>query len=179
MYKRQDSVTISPTATTTNADTPVTFSASTFDYNSLVATVPIVWSASSGQIDASTGVYTPSSTGVHTITACFGVICADETVTVTPGAPVNLVVTPLTATITSDDTLQLTADVVDQFGNVVPGESITFSPSNGSMGGTFGDVFQPYSVGGQTVSVTWTTITVIVNVQVELGAPTDLSLIHI
>lgn len=175
-YTDIDSVTISPTATTTNADTPVTFSASTFDYNSLVATVPIVWSASSGQIDASTGVYTPSSTGVHTITACFGVICADETVTVTPGAPVNLVVTPLTATITSDDTLQLTADVVDQFGNVVPGESITFSPSNGSMGGTFGDVFQPYSVGGQTVSVTWTTITVIVNVQVELGAPTDIVL---
>jgi hypothetical protein len=175
-YTDIDSVTISPTATTTNADTPVTFSASTFDYNSLVATVPIIWSASSGQIDASTGVYTPSSTGVHTITACFGVICADETVTVTPGAPVNLVVTPLTATITSDDTLQLTADVVDQFGNVVPGESITFSPSNGSMGGTFGDVFQPYSVGGQTVSVTWTTITVIVNVQVELGAPTDIVL---
>tara|TARA_B100001758_G_scaffold101127_1_gene86516 strand:+ start:2429 stop:11548 length:9120 start_codon:yes stop_codon:yes gene_type:complete len=175
-YTDIDSVTISPTATTTNADTPVTFSASTFDYNSLVATVPIVWSASSGQIDASTGVYTPSSTGVHTITACFGVICADETVTVTPGAPVNLVVTPLTATITSDDTLQLTADVVDQFGNVVPGESITFSPSNGSMGGTFGDVFQPYSAGGQTVSVTWTTITVIVNVQVELGAPTDIVL---
>jgi len=175
-YTDIDSVTISPTATTTDADTPVTFSASTFDYNSLVATVPIVWSASSGQIDASTGVYTPSSTGVHTITACFGVICADETVTVTPGAPVNLVVTPLTATITSDDTLQLTADVVDQFGNVVPGESITFSPSNGSMGGTFGDVFQPYSVGGQTVSVTWTTITVIVNVQVELGAPTDIVL---
>lgn len=175
-YTDIDSVTISPTATTTTADTPVTFSASTFDYNSLVATVPIVWSASSGQIDASTGVYTPSSTGVHTITACFGVICSDETVTVTPGVPVNLVVTPLAATITSDDTLQLTADVVDQFGNVVPGESISFSPSNGSMGGTFGDVFQPYSVGGQTVSVTWTTITVIVNVQVELGAPTDIVL---
>ncbi len=176
-YTDIDSVTISPTATTTDADTSVTFSASTFDYNSLVATVPIVWSASSGQIDASTGVYTPSTTGVHTITACFGVICADETVTVTPGAPVNLIVTPLTATITADDTLQLTADVVDQFGNIVSGESISFSPSNGSMIGTFGDVFQPYSTGGQTVSVTWTTITVIVNVQVELGAPSEIVLV--
>ena len=175
-YTDIDSVTISPTATTTDADTPVTFSASTFDYNSLVATVPIVWSASSGQIDASTGVYTPSATGVHTITACFGVICADETVTVTPGAPVDLIVTPLEATLTADDTLQLTADVVDQFGNIVPGESISFTPSNGSMAGTFGDVFQPYSTGGQTVSITWTTITVIVNVQVELGAPTDIVL---
>ena len=170
-YTDIDSVTISPTATTTDADTSVTFSASTFDYNSLVASVPIVWSASSGQIDASTGLYTPSTTGVHTITACFGVICADEAVTVTPGAPVDLIVTPLTATITADDTLQLTADVVDQFGNIVSGESISFAPSNGSMTGTFGAVFQPYSTGGQTVSVTWTTITVIVNVQVELGAP--------
>ena len=175
-YTDIDSVTISPTATTTDADTSVTFSASTFDYNSLVATVPIVWSASSGQIDASTGVYTPSTSGVHTISACFGVICADETVTVTPGAPVNLVVTPLTATITADETLQLTADVVDQFGNVVLGESISFTPSNGSMTGTFGDEFQPYSVGGQTVSITWTTITVIVNVQVELGAPSSIVL---
>ena len=174
-YTDIDSITISPTATTTDADSTVQFSASTFDYNSLVASVPVEWSASSGTID-STGLFTPSAVGSHTITACFGVICQDEAVTVTPGAPVDLVVTPLTATITADDTLALTANVVDQHGNTVPGESITFTPSNGTMGGTFGDVFQPYTVGGQTVTVTWGTTSIVVNILVELGAPTDIEL---
>ena len=174
-YTDIDSISISPTATSTDADSTVQFSASTFDYNSLVASVPVVWSASSGSID-STGLFTPTATGTHTITACFGVICEDETVTVTPGAPIDLVVTPLTATITADETLELTADVVDQHGNAVPGQSITFTPSNGTMGGTFGDIFQPYAVGGQTITVTWQTTSIVVNVLVELGAPTTIEL---
>jgi hypothetical protein len=82
----------------------------------------------------------------------------------------------LTATITADETLDLTADVVDQHGNTVSGESITFTPTNGTMGGTFGDVFQPYSVGGQTVTVTWGTTSIIVNILVELGAPTSIEM---
>ena len=174
-YTDIDSISISPTATSTDADSTVQFSASTFDFNSLVASVPVVWSASSGSID-SNGLFTPTATGTHTITACFGVICEDETVTVTPGAPIDLVVTPLTATITADETLELTADVVDQHGNAVPGQSITFTPSNGTMGGTFGDIFQPYAVGGQTVTVTWQTTSIVVNVLVELGAPTTIEL---
>ena len=174
-YTDIDSIAISPTATSINADSTVQFSASTFDYNSLVASVSVEWSVSSGSID-STGLFTPTSAGTHTVTACFGVICEDETVTVTFGAPVDLVVSPLTATITADETLQLTANVVDQHGNPVSGESITFAPSNGTMGGTFGDVFQPYRVGGQTITVTWGTTSVIVNVQVELGAPTSIEL---
>ena len=174
-YTDIDSISISPTATSTDADSTVQFSASTFDYNSLVASVPVEWSTSSGSID-STGLFTPTATGTHTITACFGVICEDETVTVTPGAPIDLVVTPLTATITADETLELTADVVDQHGNAVPGQSITFTPSNGTMGGTFGDIFQPYAVGGQTVTVTWQTTSIVVNVLVELGAPTTIEL---
>ena len=174
-YTDIDSVTISPTATSTDADSAVQFSASTYDYNSLVASVPVVWSASSGSID-STGLFTPTTVGTHTVTACFGVICEDESVTVTPGAAVDLVVTPLTATITADETLELSADVVDQHGNAVPGESITFTPSNGTMGGTFGDIFQPYAVGGQTVTVTWGTTSTVVNILVELGAPADIEL---
>ena len=174
-YTDIDSITISPTATSVNADSTVQFSASTADYNGLVASVPIVWSVSSGTID-STGLYSPTLVGTHTITACYGVICEDELVTVTPGAPIDLSVSPLTATITSDETLQITANVVDQYGNTVPGQSITFTPSNGTMGGTFGDVFQPYAVGGQTVTVAWGSISVVVNVLVELGAPTSIEL---
>lgn len=174
-YTDIDSISISPTATTIDADSTVQFSASTFDYNSLVASVSVDWTASSGSID-STGLFTPTLVGTHTITACFGMICEDETVTVTPGAPLDLSVSPLTATITADETLQLTANVVDQHGNAVPGESITFTPSNGTMGGTFGHVFQPYSVGGQTVTVTWGTTSIIVNVLVELGAPNSIEM---
>ena len=174
-YTDVDSITILPSATTTDADTAVQFSASTYDYNSLLAGAPVTWSASNGTIDSS-GLFTPSFIGTHTITACFGLVCEDETVTVEPGTPVELIVTPLTATITADETLQLSAIVVDQFGNVVPGESITYTPSNGSMGGTFGDVFQPYAAGNQNVTVSWDSTSIVVEVLVELGAPTDIVL---
>ena len=174
-YTDIDSITISPATSTTDADSTVQFSASTFDYNALAASVPVVWSVTNGSID-STGLFTPYAVGTHTVTACFGVLCEDETVTVTPGVPVELIVTPLTATITADETLPLSAIVVDQFDNIVPGESITFTPSNGTMGGTFGDVFQPYSVGAQTITVDWSTTSIVVDVLVELGAPTDVVL---
>ena len=44
------------------------------------------------------------------------------------------------------------------------------------MGGTFGDVFQPYAAGNQNVTVSWDSTSIVVDVLVELGAPTDIVL---
>ena len=115
-------------------------------------------------------LFTPTAVGTQRYV--FRVICEDETIGGT--VPQSTWVTPLTATITTDETLELTADVV--INTAVPGQSITFTPSNGTMGGTFGDVFQPYAVGGQTVTVTWQTDSIVVNILVELGAPTTIEL---
>ena len=57
----------------------------------------------------------------------------------------------------------------DQHGNIVPGMTITYSPSNGTMSGT---TFYPYSSGSQVVSVSWNGQSVAVNIEVLGGVPT-------
>ena len=49
--------------------------------------------------------------------SCFGLVCGTQTINVTAGAPTDLIVTPLSATISADDTLTITAHMVDQHGN--------------------------------------------------------------
>ena len=169
------SIDLTPTAPTTDADTSVTFSYVAYDYMTLPINAPVVWSASNGTI-SQTGVFTPHSTGQHTVSACFGIICKTEIVTVTPGAPVTLVVLPEVATISADDSLQITAYVIDQHGNIVPGQSINYLASNGSMDSNTEGLFIPYASGAQTVGVSWmsldgTTQTILVAITVETGAP--------
>ena len=79
--------------------------------------------------------------GTHTITACFGLVCEDETVTVEPGTPVELIVPHST----DDYSWWNSATIGDSCRSAerCTGESITYAPSNGSMGGTFGDVSSP------------------------------------
>ena len=79
----------------------------------------VVWDSSDGTIN-STGVYTPMSVGTHDITACFGVICTTESITVTPGAPVTLIVDEISSTITADESFTIMAHVEDANGNTVP-----------------------------------------------------------
>ena len=56
----------------------------------------------------------------------------------------------------------------DQHGNTVPGMTITYTPSNGSMIGT---TFYPHRSGSQSVSVEWMGQVVTVNVEVVGGLP--------
>ena len=169
------SINLSPTAPTTDADTSVTFSYVAYDHLTLPINAPILWSASNGSISQA-GVFTPYASGQQTVTACFGIICTSEIVTVTPGAPVSLTVMPESTTLSADDTLQITAYVVDQHGNTVPGQSITYLPSNGSMAVFTEGLFIPYASGVQTVQVSWVdlagaTQTTVVSITVETGVP--------
>jgi len=169
------SISLTPTAPSTNADTSVTFSYAAFDHLSMAISAPVIWSASNGSISQA-GVFTPYTSGQQTVSACFGIICKSEIVTVTPGAPVSLVVLPESVTISADDTLQITAYVIDQNGNTVPGQSILYLPSNGSMSATTEGLFIPYASGVQSVQVSWvdltsTTQTAVVSITVETGIP--------
>ena len=147
-------VDVTPTAPTTTADTPLSFAYTAYDHLSMPVNAPIVWSASNGSI-SSTGIFTPYATGQHSVSACFGLVCSVEIVTVTPGAPTTLVATGSASELTADDTMTITATVVDQFGNVVPNQAITYTPSNGSMDLTQRNLFLPYAVGAQTIDVDW------------------------
>jgi len=166
-------INITPTGTvTTDADTTVNFNSVAYDHQSMVQSPPVEWAVDVGSIGLN-GLYTPSTVGTHTVTACFGLVCGAQTVTVTAGAPTELMVTPLTATITADDFLTITASMVDQHGNDVPGEVITFTPTNGSMSATVPNVFEPYAVGTYAVRVQHTASGefVDVSVTVNAGAP--------
>ena len=161
-------VDMTPTAPTTSADTPISFGAVSYDHMSMPVSVPLVWSASNGSI-SSTGVFTPYASGQHTVSVCFGIICATEIVTVTPGAPITLVAVGTVAEITADDTMSVTAYVVDQFGNIVPNQAITYTPSNGSMDLAQPNLFLPHATGPQTIAVEWNGQTVSVSVVVTTG----------
>ena len=173
-------INLTPTAPTTDADTSVTFSYVSYDHLTLPINAPVTWSATNGSI-SQTGIFTPFASGQQTVTACFGIICSSEIVTVTPGAPTTLVVLPESATLSADETLQITAYVVDQHGNTVSGQSITYLPSNGSMAVFTEGLFIPYASGIQTVQVSWvdltsTTQTTVVSITVETGAPSYFEL---
>ncbi|MBT60982.1 MAG: hypothetical protein CMA63_05460 [Euryarchaeota archaeon] len=174
-HTNASSISITPTSPTTDADTSVTFSESSYDHLGMAINAPITWSASNGSISQS-GVFTPYATGQHTISACFGIMCSSEIVTVTPGQATTLVVSPESSTISADDTLLITAYAIDQFGNEVPGQSISFTPSNGSMDSFTDGLFIPHASGSQTVVVSWAdssgaTQSVTVTIEVETGAP--------
>ena len=164
-------------AVTTDADTTVVFSQVVFDHTSTQQTPPIVWSATAGSV-GSNGLYTPSAAGTHQITACFGLVCGTQNITVTPGAPVTLSASPLQVTITADETLNIMANMYDQHGNLVTGESITYVPSNGSMSPTVPSLFEPYAVGNHTIVVTHPASgqQLTVDVMVTSGAPSYFTL---
>ena len=174
------SIDLTPTAPTTDADTSVAFSYVAVDHLSMAINAPVLWSASNGSITQA-GVFTPYSVGQQTVSACFGIICKTEIITVTPGAPVDLIVQPESATISADDTLQITAYVIDQNGNIVSGQSLTYLPSNGSMDALTEGLFLPHTSGVQTVQVSWvdltgTTQTTVVSIVVETGIPSYFEL---
>jgi hypothetical protein len=169
------SVDITPTAPTTTADTPITFSYVAYDHLSLPVNAPIVWSASNGSI-STTGVFTPYTSGQQTVTACFGLVCSTEIVTVTPGAPTTLIATGSATEITADDTMTINAQVVDQFGNAVPNQAISFTPTNGSMDGAQPNLFLPYAVGLQSIDVRWNGQSVTVDVLVMTGVASSFTI---
>jgi len=167
-YTDVDSVSVSPSAQTTDADNGVQYSHILTDIHGSMISGDVVWSSSDGFINE-TGYFTPEFVGTHTISACWGVICTSETITVTPGTPVTLVLDEISSTITADESYEVVAEVQDQFGNTVSGQAITYSPSNGSMNGT---TFMPYNSGLQNITVGWDTQTIVVQIDVIGGIPT-------
>ena len=167
-YTDVHSVSISPAGSTTDADTQVQFSHILNDALGGMVAEDVEWSASDGSIDYS-GLFTPEHVGLHNITACFGVICTTESITVTPGAADILVVEDRLETITADESFTIVAVIHDQHGNIVPGLTITYTPSNGTMTGT---TFFPHTSGSQTVLVEWGEQSIFVDIEVLAGLPT-------
>ena len=184
---------ISTTAQTFDADSQVTFDLSSTDVygNTMVEPVPqgaaIEWYTTTGSIaasSASSAVLTPSLSGQHTISACYGIICDFYTITIEAGAPVQVFAsfeedsTVLTTAITADESAEIFASAIDQYGNLVIGETIDFVVSNGSVDSN--NYFLPYASGAQSISVQWAVDGIILSVDLDVdvlpGAPQRIDL---
>ena len=134
---------------TTDADSSLNFNAVAYDH------LNMVWNGSRGLVcllgkHRQQRLIHADRRSVHNISACFGIVCGTQSVTVTPGAPVELVATPLVATITADESLTINAYMADQHGNSITGETILLSASNGTI---VGSIFQPFAAGNHTITV--------------------------
>lgn len=174
-YTTVDSIVISPTSSTTDADTPLLFSFSLYDASSQAIAGNVEWFAENGSI-TSAGMFTPYATGVWDISACFGLRCATTQVQVTPGAAVSHVVTPLSGAITADENIDIQVKVLDQYSNQVLGETINWQTTNGSLvaitapaGWNEAVTFMPWANGSQIISVEWNGVSIDVNIQVSTG----------
>ncbi|MDP6324487.1 MAG: DNRLRE domain-containing protein [Candidatus Thalassarchaeaceae archaeon] len=185
-YTLVDSISLTG-PTTTDADTGVQFAGALLDASANTLAGDVIWSCSSGSIDAS-GFFTPDQTGIVGISAAYGQVVETVNLTVTAGTPTILVVVPLAITLTADDTFDMNMlAVLDANGNVVPGEIITMTITNGtfSQGVIYNSVSMDYSVttpagavswlpwtaGTQWMNVTWGTQSVSIEITVETGVP--------
>jgi Bacterial Ig-like domain (group 2) len=125
------SVTVSPTNASVAINTTVSFAAAV---QGTTTNTSVTWSASTGTISAA-GVYTaPAKTGAAIITATSvadPTKSASATVSITSAAPAvsSVSLTPLTGSVTTSGTLQLTATVQGTASN----KSVTWKTSSGTI----------------------------------------------
>ena len=187
------SLNITTPSATFNADDTYTFTVDGYDYSGVAVPggmpngAQLEWSSTTGTI-AGTGTnsatLTPTTNGVQTVTACYGVICTDYIINIESGLPVQLFASldqssdVDSATISADETITVSAYAIDQHGNLVTNEIISFSPSNGSIDPN--GVFSPYTSGAQTVTVQWigatSTLQEVLDVEVLPGVPVEVTI---
>ena len=131
-------VTISPTTAAVNVGATTTLSASVKDQNGNVMTgQTVTWSTNNAPVATvnSSGVVTGVSGGSATITATSSGKSGASSITVNAAPPPPPVVTtvtvsPTTAAVNAGFTTTLTATVMDQNGNVMTGQTVTWSTNN-------------------------------------------------
>lgn len=133
---------VTPPSATTDADTPVQFTAAGFDQFGNPFAVNPTWAATGGTIAA--GLYTPQLTGDWRVWANESGISGTATVHVTPGALARIDVTPADVTITADQTQAYAAAGYDAHGNPVP-VAPTWGVSDGLISPL--GLFAPFHVG--------------------------------
>ena len=170
-YTDVERVEVSPdSSAVVSADDTLQYTHELFDLDNNTVSGDVIWSSSSGSIDAN-GLFTPAQMGVHQVTACFGVNCETVDIEVTFGTPTTLDVSASATVINADQTMNITAVVYDQFSNIVPGQTITMSASNGDV---VNNEFFPQAVGNHTISVNWMSQTIDVPIEVTGGQAVSL-----
>ncbi|UCH88342.1 MAG: Ig-like domain-containing protein [Thermoplasmata archaeon] len=142
---------VSPSTTAATAGgVPVIFSAAGFDEDSNSVSVSPSWSVSGGgTIDASSGIFSPTTTGSWIVTAAVDNIVDYATVNVNPGSLAEIKISPQDQSISADDTIQFFAEGYDLHGNALSSISVNWASTNGEIS-TMGK-FKPFSTGTVTI----------------------------
>jgi len=153
-------VTVAPSSASIVAGNNTTLQATVKDANGNVMTgQTITWSTSNTSVATvnSSGVVTGIAAGAATITATCAGKSGTAAITVTAAPPVVTTVTvaPPTASINVGATVTLTATVKDAQGNVMTGQTITWSSSNTAIATvSSGGVVTGVAAGSATVTAT-------------------------
>jgi hypothetical protein len=151
-----------------DADGTYTFNIDGYDSNGQIiasdfqAGAEIEWETTSGSITSigtTIASLSPTTSGIHTITGCFGVICTDYIMQIDPGMPVEIQASFSQTSdldyieMSADDDLEVYSYAIDQHGNLVTSEVISFTSSNGTIDSN--GLFTPYSAGLHTITAEW------------------------
>jgi len=156
-------VVVSPTAISGSIGQTGQFTAAVTDPSGApLSGQKVSWSSSSNSIVTidSTGMAKAMGAGSATITAACGGKSGTAAVTVTggstPGAPATITITPSSASLQVGGTQLFTASVKDAGGNVLTGETVSFSSSNllvGTIGNLTG-IVTALATGTTTITAT-------------------------
>jgi hypothetical protein len=108
-----EGVTLTPTASQR-------FAAQVRDIRGRLIDVRPSWTSDGGAVDADGRFTAPDRAGTYFVEAAVGTVTALTRVTVSPGAPRTVRVTPADATVKPRDTVPLSATALDEWGNLVP-----------------------------------------------------------
>lgn len=129
---------VSPATDTMEIGDTRSFDAIGYDqYGILYTPEPYVWSSTCGTVtstDADSATFTAGTTsGPCLVTATSEGTSGSSTVTISPDPPASLVVSPDPAGVGAGETLDFTATVYDQYGNVNATSPVSWSTTAGSI----------------------------------------------
>ena len=158
---------------TIDADSQMQFSATLYDSTNSVTSGIIEWSTTNGTIDGA-GLFTPWAAENVTITAVSEGVSDFINISVEAGWPSSLSIESNVTEVGLDSTVQLIADLVDARGNNVPGQTLAWSPSQGSVDEN--GIWTPAEIGNASIEVHWGELSATVVISVIPGQATILSL---
>ena len=132
-------ITLSPASADLNAGDAQQFTASVLDqYGDEMTGISLTWKSSNESVGTvnTTGFFESLVPGTTTITAADGDInaTADVSVSLAPSELTTITLNPASAVLTSGETQQFTASVLDQYGDEMTGISLTWTSSNETVG---------------------------------------------
>ena len=165
------SIEILADAESVTTDGLINFEAIVRDSSGQVIDYDVTWSSSNGTINQE-GQFIGWTAGMVNITAKIGGINATQSVTVTPGWARNIVSDISTNTVAIDETLTLSAYLVDRGENQVPGD-VSWRSITGFINAEL-DTWTPSELGSTELMITWYELETVVNITVTPGAPSEI-----